>query len=323
MLFWIIIFVISIAVLIKSADYFTDSAEKIGLFFRLSPFIVGVTIVAIGTSIPELATSLTAVISGGNTEFVIANVVGSNIANILLVVGLTSFLGGSIFVRRNLLSVDLPILVLATALFSVFVIWDGVLSLYEGIMLFLAFIVYLWYALTHKPRNDEDIDIKELKQEVKQEVKKGSLNYKIVITLFLSVTAIYFSSKYTVNSVVELSKILNIGLSRLVVFIVAIGTSLPELVVSIVAIKKQQHAVAVGNVLGSNVFNLLFITSVPSFIQPLNVSKDILYIGLPFLGITTVVYIFSIMDKKVTKYEGVLFLLLYLSFIMTIFSVNL
>lgn len=311
--FWIAIFIISMAVLIKAADYFTDSSEKVGLFFGLSPFVVGVTIVAIGTSVPELATGIIATLRGA-TEFVASNVIGSNIANMLLIVGVSSIVGGAVFIRRNLIEVDLPILAMSTALYATFVIWDGVLSLYEGLILLVGFGVYLWYAITHPPKEGREVDLKKIKKE--------KLRAKTIFVLLGSVVAIYFASKYTVDSIVKIAEILKMNLSSLVAFVVAVGTSLPELVVSLVAVKKKQYEVALGNVFGSNVFNILVIMGIPSLIAPLAVSRDMLLIGLPFLGIATFIYMFSVMDSKVKNYEGAFFLLLYVAFIITLFGVK-
>ncbi|MCH8986909.1 sodium:calcium antiporter, partial [Patescibacteria group bacterium] len=134
---WVIIFVISIVVLVKSADYFTDSAEKIGLFFGLSPFIIGVTIVSIGTSLPELAAGIVAAFKGGEaTSLVLANIIGSNITNILLILGIGAIVGRFIKVRKDLVKLDLPLLSLATVLFMLFIAWDRVLTSLEALVLF-------------------------------------------------------------------------------------------------------------------------------------------------------------------------------------------
>ena len=137
MLFWIIIFILSLALLVKSADWFIESSEKIGLALRLSPFIIGVTIVAIGTSLPELVTSLFATFKGA-TEIVSANVIGSNITNILLVVGLAAVVGRKLIVRRSLIDLDTPLLALTTILF-ILVMWDRVIILGERNPTFISF----------------------------------------------------------------------------------------------------------------------------------------------------------------------------------------
>jgi len=157
---WILIFIFSLALLVKSADWFVESAEKIGLAFKISPFIIGVTIVAVGTSFPELASSLAAVFKGA-TEIVVANALGSNIANILLIVGISAVAAGRLVVKRSLIDLDAPLLGAAT-FFFVFVMWDKKIVLGEGILLILAFLIYLLYTIFQKRNEEETPEIVEV-----------------------------------------------------------------------------------------------------------------------------------------------------------------
>jgi cation:H+ antiporter len=145
LIFWILVFILSLFLLIKGADWFVESSEKIALALKVSPFIVGVTIVAIGTSLPELASSIAATIKG-ETEIVGANVIGSNIANILLIVGLSAVAGRILIVKRSLINVDLPLLASTTVLF-LFTMADKKIVLGEGILLLFGFLVYLLYTI--------------------------------------------------------------------------------------------------------------------------------------------------------------------------------
>ena len=145
LLIWIAVFCISLFVLIKAADYFTESAEKIGLAFKISPFVLGVTVISIGTSLPELATSLIAVFKN-QTEIVAANALGSNIANILLVVGIAAIVAGTLKVKRSLIDIDLPLLVAATSLIII-IMWDRQVTLGEGIVAVLGYMVYAAYTI--------------------------------------------------------------------------------------------------------------------------------------------------------------------------------
>ena len=148
---WIFVFIASIFVLLKASNYFTNSAEKIGLFLGMPTFIVGVTIVAIGTSLPELSSSIFAVFAD-SSEMVVGNVIGSNIANIFLVLGLAAIIGGNIKIFHELIRVDLPILIGASLLLTVS-IWDGVYTLPEAILSLSMMVVYLSYTVsTHKKR---------------------------------------------------------------------------------------------------------------------------------------------------------------------------
>ena len=145
---WILIFILSLALLVKSADWFVESAEKIGLAFNLSPFIIGVTIVAIGTSFPEAAISIGAVLRGA-TEIVVATALGSAIANILFIVGLSAIVARQLIVRRSLIDLDAPLLAATTALF-IFIMWDKQIVFGEGILLLLAFLIYVLCAVFRK-----------------------------------------------------------------------------------------------------------------------------------------------------------------------------
>ena len=154
LIFWILIFILSLAILVKSADWFVESSEKIGLALKISPFIIGVTIVAIGTSFPELASSIAATLKGA-TEIVAANTVGSNIANILLIVGLSVVAARALIVRRSLIDLDAPLLGAATFLF-IFVMWDKEIVFGEGILLILGFLIYLLYTIFHSREKEEE-----------------------------------------------------------------------------------------------------------------------------------------------------------------------
>jgi len=175
-IFWILIFVGSLALLVKSADLFVESAEKIGLALKISPFIIGVTIVAIGTSFPELASSLAAIFKGAS-EIVVANALGSNIANILLIVGLSAIMARKLIVTRSLIDLDAPLLAVSTALF-LFIMWDKQIVLGEGILLVSAFVVYILYTLFQK-REEEEEETPELMEVLPSRIERRRKEAKI------------------------------------------------------------------------------------------------------------------------------------------------
>ena len=144
-IFWIVIFIVSLVLLVKSADWLVESSEKIGLALKLSPFIIGVLLVAIGTSFPEIVVTLIATLKG-NTEFVVDTAVGSNIATILLIVGISAVAARKLIVKRSLIDLDAPLLVASTVMI-VFIVWDKKVVLWEGILLILGFIIYLLYTI--------------------------------------------------------------------------------------------------------------------------------------------------------------------------------
>jgi len=252
---WVAVLGLSIAVLLRASDYFTDSAETVGLSFRIPAFVVGVTIVAVGTSLPELVSSIIAVLAG-SSEIVAGNVVGSNIANIFLVLGIAAIISGGLRTSYELVRVDLPMLVGSAFLLTVF-IWDGVFNIYEGILSLLAFIIYVSYAV-HTQRE------RKFKKPI-EKPEESRISTKTILILLVSSVFIYIGAKFTIDSVIQLSNILNIGTEILAASVIALGTSLPELVVSLRAASRGKKEIAMGNILGSNIFNSLVVMGIPVF----------------------------------------------------------
>jgi cation:H+ antiporter len=316
LLIWIAAFIASIVILIKSSDYFTDSAEKIGISLKLPAFIIGVTIVSIGTSLPELVSSIFAILRG-SSEIVIGNVIGSNIANIFLVLGVAAIVAKkTIKIDFELLHVDLPLLV-GSAFLLTLTIWDGIFTLPEAILCILGIIIYLLYTLSSE-RKHKDTEIeKEMESELKN--KKG-LSWKTIAVLILSAVFIYLGAKYTIESVIQLSSILNIGKEVIAVTAVALGTSLPELFVTITAARKGKSEMAVGNILGSNIFNSFAVMGVPAFFGTLIIPQNILLFSLPVMIIATLLFFFMTQEKQISKWEGYLLLLFYIFFVGKLFS---
>jgi cation:H+ antiporter len=313
-LFWVVIFIISLVVLVKASDYFTDSAEKIGIAFGIPAFVVGVTIVALGTSLPELVSSIIAT-AQGNSEIVVGNVIGSNIANILLVLALAAIFAKKLKIYFELIHVDLPILIGSTFLLALTII-DGEFTWKEGILCLSLLIVYIVYTV-HSQRETKD---EEIIKELKDVKKKRKVEIKTWIILAVSCFFIYLGAKYTIDSVIKLSEILQIATEIIAVSAIALGTSLPELMVSISAARKGKAEMAVGNVLGSNIFNALLVMGIPSFISTLIIPTSILVFSLPVMLIVTLMYFFITQDKEITRWEGWMLLIFYIFFIGKIFS---
>lgn len=202
---WIIIFVVSLLVLIKASEYFTGSAEKIGIFLGLPPFIVGVTVVAAGTSLPELVSSIFAVLRD-SSEIVVGNVVGSNLTNIFFIVGISAIVGKKFEINYELVHVDLPLLVGSAFLLAV-TVWDGVFTLPEALLCIAGFILYALYAINVEKKH-ENVEVKKGKN---LELEQRTLDRETLIVLAGSAAFIYLGARYTVESIIELSEILNIG----------------------------------------------------------------------------------------------------------------
>ncbi|MAH32827.1 conjugal transfer protein TraR [archaeon] len=305
---WIAVFIASLIVLIKASDYFTDSAEKIGIFFGLPAFIAGVTIVAVGTSLPELISSIFAVLRN-SSEIVVGNVIGSNITNIFLILGIIAILSKKLKIAYELIHVDLPLLVGSAFLLAI-TIWDGIFSLGEAFLCIAGFLIYLNYTLNSEKRHKD----KEIKKEMKG-LKIEKLGFKVWAILVISAFFIFLGAKYTIESVIELSEILNVGKEIIALTAVALGTSLPELTVSVAAIRKGKPEIAVGNVLGSNIFNSFLVMGIPALFGTLIIPNNILIFALPIMIIATLLFFFITQEKEITRWEGWLLVLFYVFFV--------
>jgi cation:H+ antiporter len=303
---WILIFIISLVLLVKGADWLLQTSEKIGLSIGMSPFIVGVTIVAIGTSFPELVTSFVAV-SKGVTDFVVANAVGSNIANIFLIGGVSAIVAKRLQVTKDLIDLDLPLIALTTAIF-LFLASDGQITFIESLFLIFTFIIYLSFSLIYRSDNEE---------KVIERPKVSGRDYSILIFGIIGIAA---GSKYLIESVTVLSQLLNIAPGIIAISAVAIGTSMPELIVSIKAALRRQSEIALGNIFGSNVFNVLMVVGLPGLFGTLVIDPKTFALGLPMLVAATALFIFSGISKRIHMQEGSLFLLLYALFIAKLFD---
>lgn len=313
LLIWAGVLLLSLALLVKAAGYFTRAAEDIGLFFGLPQFIVGVTIVAVGTSLPELISSILAVFRG-TPEIVVGNAVGSNITNVLLVLGIVAIVGRKLKLTYELTRVDLPILIGATFLATIF-LYDGVYTRVEGILSLLLLAVYLRYILT----SGKEVPDKTIAKEMKDVKPLNSIS-KPLLMLALSGAFIYLGAEYTVQSVIKLSTLLGLGADIISVSIIALGTSLPELVVSVTAASKGKVEMAVGNVLGSNIFNLLGVLAIPALVAPLLVTESMLLFSIPMMVVSTLLFFFITMSKVITRWEGYMLVIFYAVFIGKVFN---
>lgn len=325
---WSIVFIIALGVLIKASDYFTEGAEKLGIHFGIPAFIVGVTIVAFGTSLPELVSSLFSVFSN-QSEIVAGNVIGSNIANILLVLAIAAIISKRINVSHEIEDVDLPLLV-GSAFLLFLMCMDGRFTFGEGVIMLFGIVIYIMYAISiHKESNkDSKKDVKEEKKNKKSSVKKQKLDRSVWIMLIGGAFFVFLGAKFTIDAVIQISGILNIGTDVIAVIAVALGTSLPELMVTISAARKGNAEMAVGNVLGSNIFNTFVVMGIPALFAPfftrtgdLIVTPGLLTLGLPVMLIATLLYLFVTRDKSVTRWEGWMLLMVYVFFIGATFNV--
>jgi cation:H+ antiporter len=327
--FWIIIFIVSLIVLVKGADWLLQSAEKIGLALGISPFIIGVTIVGLGTSFPELVSAMMAVFRGV-TEIVPASAVGSNIANILLVIGISAVVGKRLLIHKSLIDLDLPLLAISTVLF-LGIAWDKQITFIEALLLLLAYSIYLLYSFLYREEETEEIyevlparierrKLQSQKIAKKKTEKRPKIGVKDFLILGTGIISLVFGAKYLIDSVIKLSEILGIGAGVISLAAVAFGTSLPELLVSVKAALQKKSELALGNVFGSNVFNLLVVVGVPGLFKTLQIDEKTFYLGLPVLTAATFLFIISGISRRIHIWEGAMYLLVYIFFIGKLFE---
>ncbi|MBS7364158.1 MAG: calcium/sodium antiporter [Paludibacteraceae bacterium] len=305
----LVLLIVGFVVLIYGADFFVDGASKLAKRFNIPSFVIGLTICAFGTSAPELAVSVTASVSGANS-LAIGNVLGSNFFNLMVVLGVCAVIN-PIPVTKNLLRRDYPVSIAAITLLSVFLMSDSDISRFEALILFCCLVGYMAWTIVDTKKHPELADTQE-------EDNQAFVAWKCALYIVGGCAAIVLGGDLVVESAKYLGG--TIGMSeKLIGFtICAIGTSLPELVTSYTASKKGQNDMAMGNVIGSNIFNILCILGISGLISPIsigdaNINATLLDCGIN-VGVCILAYIFCITGKKVERWEGLVLVGIYLSY---------
>ena len=304
----IIILVIGFIVLVKGADLFIDAASALAQNFHLSKMLIALTIVAFGTSAPEFAVSIKSMISGSG-DMVLGNVIGSNILNILLILGICSCIH-TLNVKNATVKKELPITILLSTLLVVVmsdVILSGVkynsVTRSDGIIILLFFLVFVYYLVStmrNKVSEDED-----------EEPKYGVL--KSIIFTIIGIICLVLGSNSVVDSASYIARILGVSERMISLTIIALGTSLPELVTSVMATKKGEYDIAIGNVVGSNIFNIGIVLGPPLVIFGGISSFTINGIDLIALLLSALLlFIFSFKKYKITRKDGIIFLIVFI-----------
>ncbi len=307
MLINIILLIVGFVVLIKGANFFVDGTSSVASNFKVSKMLIGLTIVAFGTSAPEFAVSVKSLLSGSG-DIVLGNVIGSNILNILLILG-ASAMFHSLNVKNNTVKKELPITMLITTLFAVLLsdnIFDSSavnqFTRGDGIVLLLFFSVFLYYL----------ISMSRKKIDVDQDEKPAMSLTKSFVWTIGGIVAIVLGSNAVVDSTTYLAKAIGVSERLISLTIIALGTSLPELVTSITATRKGEYDIAIGNVVGSNVFNIGIVIGLPVAILGGIEKIAFSYIDLiVMIASAVLLFIFSAKDNKISKKEGLVFLLIF------------
>ena len=318
-------FVAALALLLVAARFFTGAAEQMGLALGMSPFIIGVFIVAIGTSLPELVASIISV-RAGTSEIVSGNVLGANAANLLLILGAVSVAvpAGRVLLGEQYLFIDLHFLLGATLALGT-AMADGRVTPVEGMLLLLGYVVYVAYLLaegrTESAEAAQAARLPDADATAAAAAARRRL-YRDVAVLVASGFAIYLGGDWTVASLERLAREMRISPAIASVTILSVGTTLPELAVSVTAARRGLAALAVGNILGSCVFNALAVTGAAATLGGIDVPEALRHFALPFVGAVSLLFYLLTQDKRISRWEGLLFLVLFLLFLVKVTGVG-
>ena len=314
----IILIVVGFFLLIKGADFLVEGSSNVAKKFHIPEIIIGLTIVSIGTSMPELFVSITSALDG-YSDMAIGNVIGSNVANLLLILGVSTVIHSVKFKRETRL-IEIPLCLVFTIIFMIVCNINQDVTRIEAIILIILFVLFILYTIIMAFKG-EKFDSKDEEAIVEEKEEKEKSTLKNVIYIIIGIVALKFGGDLTVNNAVNVAK--TVGLSEKIISltILAIGTSLPELVTSVSAAIKGKSDIAIGNILGSNIFNLLLIIGVSALIKPItyNISYNM---DMSILIIATVVLALfpSIPPKnKMTRFNGIIYLGLYIGYMVMLF----
>ncbi len=308
-----LILVLGLATLIVGGEFLVKGAVGIAKKLHISTLVIGMTVISFGTSAPELIVSIKAALSG-NPEIAIGNVVGSNIANIALVLGITVMIF-PIVVDRNSKILDWPMMMFASILFYVFALFFGhdyTITRWEGAILFSILVAFIYYLVSNSRKKT-----KQAIAESDEEIEAISDNiWKSLLFLIIGLVGLYFGADWLLNSAVEIA--LSLGMSKSVVglTIVAFGTSVPELVTSAVAAFKKETDISIGNLIGSNIFNIMAVIGITAMVKPINVDGAVInYDMLWMLGISAMLLPLMLIGKKLGRFKGFMLFATYVIYI--------
>lgn len=305
-----IILVIGFVLLIKGADFFVEGSSSVAKKFNVPSLIIGMTIVAMGTSLPELAVSVTASMVGNNT-LAVSNVAGSNIFNLMVVCGACA-LFTPLTIEKNTLLKEFPFSIICAGLLVVLGFLGMSLGRVDGIIFLVIFIVYLlWMIRSAKQARNAGDRLEEEEEEFIEEEIKILPMWKCLLFIVGGMIAIKFGGDFVVDGASAIAAGFGLSQTLIGLTIVALGTSLPELVTSIVAARKDEVDMALGNVIGSNIFNILLILGVAAAISPITFLMENIIDIVILIVMSLVVWIFAWTSKEINRKEGIMMLLMY------------
>lgn len=309
----IILVLAGLALLVVGGEYLVRSSVALSFKFNISKLVIGMTVVSFATSAPELLVSLQAALSG-NSDIALGNVIGSNVANIGLVLGITAIIS-PLVVDRSFYKLNWPMMMLVSVALYYFLKNDSVLSQLEGVILLVALVLFLISLLRYALRN-RNVEVEDVDDKL-----QTVTGFKITIWMLIGAAALYFGSNWLVRGAQELAKAVGVSDYAISVTVIAIGTSVPELAASVIAAIKKEKAISLGNLIGSNIFNICAVLGITSIIKPIVVNPntpEILSSNIFWmLGIAVIILPLILLPKRheISRYKGFLLFGAYIVFI--------
>jgi cation:H+ antiporter len=308
-LFWMFL---GFLLLVLGGEFIVRASIAISLKFNISKVVIGMTVVAFATSLPELLVSLKAAVNG-SSSIAINNVIGSNIANIGMVLGLTAIIG-NIPVVKSFYRLDWPVMIFFSLMLYLFLYNDNLLSSFEGLILFTSLIIFLFFVIRY---NANDLSVADTIDENLNETS----GIKILIWTIFASFSLYYGAEWLVASAIDLAKSIGVSEAVISVSVIAIGTSIPELATSVIAIAKNEKGISIGNLIGSNIFNIGSVLGLTTIIKPILITdsnildRDIIWM----LVFASLILILSLLPKKnnISKIKGLLLVVFYSVFILS------
>lgn len=316
----IVLIIIGFVLLIKGADFLVEGSSNVAKRFHIPEIIIGLTIISIGTSMPELFVSITSALDG-YPDMAIGNVIGSNIVNLLFILGLSSIIKSVAFKRKTRL-IEIPICLFVSIAFMIICNIGQDVSRLDGIILIALFILFIIYTIVMAFKGEAFDKEEDNAEEEKEEEKKGS-TLKDILFIVLGIVALKVGGDLAVDNAVNVAKILGLSEKIISITILAIGTSLPELVTSVSAAIKGKSDIAIGNILGSNIFNMLLIIGTSSLIKPIvynmSYNKDLIIL----IAATTILSLFPLIPpkNKMSRMNGFIYVIMYLGYMVSLFYI--
>lgn len=304
LLIQVVLLVVGFVMLIKGADWFVDGAASLAGKFGIPQLVIGLTIVAMGTSAPEAAVSISAALQD-NAGITIGNVVGSNIMNVLVILGLASVII-PIAVKKSTVKYEIPFTILVTVVLAVLGLMDNKISRFEGVILWVLFIAYLAYLFLMTKKGEAEVEENESKLDKV---------WKMIVFILIGGGLIVWGSDVTVDAATKIAQYFKMSDQLIGLTIVALGTSLPELITSVTAAKKGNADIAIGNIVGSNIFNILFVVGTTALITPVVYAQSFLVDSI--VAVATMVLLWLLVlnkDRKLKRWGGAILLVGYVAY---------